>query len=587
MKKLLYIFLLLLTVMADDYTADWSYYRDIIVNTKSTGAGVSGTEYNFPVLIRLTSGNMDFSKADGAGHDIRFERRPTGTHLYYERERYDSTNALAEFWVLTDTVKGNDSTVWLRMYYGNASAGDSSNPTSTFSTGNGFDAVWHFDTNSDATNNYNLEFTNAYDSTGIVGRSRFANNGNMSTATGYLPNDTGTIILWWKMVAEVFGAPDRTWGNFDEFDADIYSFSPYTWAFTCFGSSVIQQTGVAALGTWNHVAYTWYGGSGACTLWTNGAYDHFDTDASDAPVSDTLTWGKAYGASSSSDWLVDEHRISSVVRSSDWIKLCYQNQQATDSLITVGAEQTPSPTYGDVVWNNANSTYIWNDADNWDVDRLPTEYDTVLYNSTSTDSCTWDINFKVCSLAVLSSYSGNIRCGSTVDTFKLGMNLLGTGTFFMETGEISLYAGIDVGASQTIDDGTSDIFLRGGGPRTFISNGEKFYDITIDSAEVTFIDSFSFNDFNIESSNDKKITTNAPGTVRGDFTYNGTGQYDCQGDSLAIGGDYTGYAGTDINYDASTVWYFYGVDIRVNPATGDTMPYIHYGGSPGDSIIFE
>ncbi len=601
MKKFLYIFLLLLAALADDdYTADWSYYRDIVVNTKSTGANVSGDVTNFPVLIRLINSNMDFANADGDGHDIRFERQPTGTHLYYERERYDSTNALAEFWVLTDTVKGNDSTVWLRMYYGNASAGDSSNPSSVFDSANGFAGVWHFapaDTFADALGLTDMTNVGSTPNTSaIIGHARTFNGSNqrlVNTTSGVhlQPVAEMTLSAWMNTTNTGTGLDDWLAANSDNYglwvnDLSAGDFEWYIRTNAGF-SSLDCPDGNYNDGNWHLLAGTFSDAGNFLKGYGDGDSVAYASETNTKTYSgDDQTIG-SMEAKRYFEGDIDEVRVEWLARSGDWIRLCFQNQQATDSLTTVGAEQTPSPTYGNVIWNNANSTYVWNDVDNWDVDRLPTEFDTVLYNATSTDSCTCDTNFKVCSLAVLSAYSGTIYLGSSIDTCLIGAKLDGTGTIFMETGELSLYAGIDVGASQTIDDGTSDIFLRGGGPRTFTSNGEKFYDIIIDSAEVTFADSFSFNDFLIESSNDRPVTTGANGIIRGDFTLNGTGAFDCGGDSLALHGDFTSYAGTDVQYDGSTVWFLSGKDKHVMSVLNDSLPYINFGGSSGDTIVFE
>ena len=86
---------------ADNYAA-WSSSRTLYLNTNpTTGANVAGDIVNFPVLVRLTSSNWPTgAKSDGT--DIRFSKND-GTHLYYERERWDNENHLAEFWVLVDT----------------------------------------------------------------------------------------------------------------------------------------------------------------------------------------------------------------------------------------------------------------------------------------------------------------------------------------------------------------------------------------------------------------------------------------------------------------------------------------------------
>ena len=91
----------------------WKYARNLFLNTSETGANVTGTVADFPVLVRLNSGNFDFSHAHTTGADIRFTKSDN-TFLPYEIERWDPVTELAEVWVKVDTVYGNDNSRFLR-----------------------------------------------------------------------------------------------------------------------------------------------------------------------------------------------------------------------------------------------------------------------------------------------------------------------------------------------------------------------------------------------------------------------------------------------------------------------------------------
>ena len=99
-------------------------------------------QINFPTLIRLTSTNYSFAQAIDDGSDIRFASS-LGKHLPYQIERWDRGNQLAELWVLADTIKGNNGTQYLTMYWGKAGAVNRSNGAAVFDTANGFAGVWH------------------------------------------------------------------------------------------------------------------------------------------------------------------------------------------------------------------------------------------------------------------------------------------------------------------------------------------------------------------------------------------------------------------------------------------------------------
>jgi hypothetical protein len=96
----------------------------------------------FPLLVRLSAANFDFSAAHGKGFDIRFAKID-GTRLRYEIERWDPGAQQAEIWVMLDTVYGSDSTQTMQLYWGNAIAADMSDGPAVFDTTVGYVSVYH------------------------------------------------------------------------------------------------------------------------------------------------------------------------------------------------------------------------------------------------------------------------------------------------------------------------------------------------------------------------------------------------------------------------------------------------------------
>ena len=134
------------TVLADDtakvWNPGWGRSGRFILNTSISGADVAGSVTNFPVLIRLTGDNFDFTQARNNGEDIRFAK-PDNSMLPYEIKRWDAVKKRAEVWVKVDTVHGNDRTQSITMYWGNANAQPQSNGAGVFDNGSGFQGVWH------------------------------------------------------------------------------------------------------------------------------------------------------------------------------------------------------------------------------------------------------------------------------------------------------------------------------------------------------------------------------------------------------------------------------------------------------------
>ncbi|MBN2188094.1 MAG: DUF2341 domain-containing protein, partial [Chitinispirillaceae bacterium] len=125
----------------EDYSL-WGYSKIITLNTSASGANVATSVMKIPVLIRLTKDNFAFGQAQDDGADIRFGKAD-GTSLPYEIERWDRDRQVAEVWVLVDTIKGNDSTQSIRMYWGKSDATSQSSGAAVFETSNGFSAVYH------------------------------------------------------------------------------------------------------------------------------------------------------------------------------------------------------------------------------------------------------------------------------------------------------------------------------------------------------------------------------------------------------------------------------------------------------------
>jgi hypothetical protein len=126
---------------SEDYSK-WTDSAKVVVNTSASGAAVTETVGNFPLLVRLDSSNFDFTKADGRGRDIRFASI-TGRHLHYDIERWDSLERKAEIWVQVDSVYGDNASQSLKILWGNPAAAFYTGSTQVFGAQAGYRGVWH------------------------------------------------------------------------------------------------------------------------------------------------------------------------------------------------------------------------------------------------------------------------------------------------------------------------------------------------------------------------------------------------------------------------------------------------------------
>jgi hypothetical protein len=334
--------------------------KKIQMNTTSAGGGaaVFASVTKFPLLVRLDKTNFDFSTVNKTGSPLEFNK-PDGSQLSFEIERWDSLTGQAEIWVLIDTIFGNDSTHVITMSWDAAGEAPQPNSAAVFDTTNGFQGVWHF---SEGTNAIAADATvNAYngaptastggpigrvpiDTTGIIGHAkafdgRAGSFAISNTAAGKLNFPRGgpfTISAWvntnvldgnfYCIVSKgnnQYGlqiADDDQWEIMD-FDNQMgwqHVRSPATAQAWKYVVGVVSGTN----------EYLYVDGVLANTVITGARANGRD-------VSNSVTIGKmSEAADRFFNGTIDEVRMSNVVRSGDWIKLCYENQRPGSGFIT-------------------------------------------------------------------------------------------------------------------------------------------------------------------------------------------------------------------------------------------------------------
>jgi biopolymer transport protein ExbB len=102
--------------------SQWTYRKQITIDTTPSGASVTAELRNFPVLIRLDSSTFNFEDAKQDGSDIRFYAGDDKTALPFRLESFDAKTGLAAIWVSVPDVQGSAQTK-IFMYFGNKKAG--------------------------------------------------------------------------------------------------------------------------------------------------------------------------------------------------------------------------------------------------------------------------------------------------------------------------------------------------------------------------------------------------------------------------------------------------------------------------------
>ena len=124
------------------WQTDWSYRRQITIDTTPKGANIADPAGRVPVLIRLHSGNFNFGDAQETGADLRFIGADDKTPLTYHIELFDPLLGVATIWVdVPDFPAGSAKQIWL--YYANKKAPAAGDAAQTFDAD--YALVYHFD----------------------------------------------------------------------------------------------------------------------------------------------------------------------------------------------------------------------------------------------------------------------------------------------------------------------------------------------------------------------------------------------------------------------------------------------------------
>ena len=353
--------------------AAWKYSQRVYFNTSNSGAGVAKDVYDFPVLIRLSVSNFNFSQARTDGSDLRFTEGDK-PFLPFEIERYDPVSELAEVWVKIDTVFGSDTNQMITLYWGADSTGSpqgwatlSSNGVAVFDTASGFQGVWHFgdsrpDSVKDATGNrFNGATTgmNAASITGgMIGKCRefdgvascvimsntangklnFSQNGNYTISAWVLLDtlDSASYVVVSKGAFQYYLWYTVIYQNAPNWEFVVYAENS---GWSCPTHPAHAKEWVLLTGVCNGSSqYLYVNGELADTTIVNYPNTQARDTTTDFIIGRYITKagyppGKL-GGYCYFDGKIDEVRACSRSRSAEWIRLCYMNQKTDDKLVT-------------------------------------------------------------------------------------------------------------------------------------------------------------------------------------------------------------------------------------------------------------
>ena len=296
-------------------------------------AAQSSNLINFPVLVLLDSTRIDFSKTQNLGEDIRFTDSD-GTPLAYEIEQWDESGTCF-VWVGVPQVDASSSADYIWMYYNNSLASDAQDAPNVWDAN--YMLVWHMNESAGTTiadstgNGNNGTKTSATEPNPIAdgqtgaAQSYTAGSEDNVFKDGLSPPVALTLEAWIRPVSWDVGDDWSVIMHFQNEKPGIFVFENKLVFFR--RDKSLQGTGVIPFSQWTHTAVAHAGAT--AYMYLNGGLDA----SGDVPKSDTGTDFQA-GAWGNEGWWdgdIDEVRVSTIMRSADWIAAQYLSM--TDGFI--------------------------------------------------------------------------------------------------------------------------------------------------------------------------------------------------------------------------------------------------------------
>lgn len=134
------------------WDASWGSRRKITLNNSQSAQNLA----NFPIRVSLVgtggSQNIDYTKTQNLGQDIRFIDADGTTILKHEIEKWDEAGT-SEAWVRVPQIDSGSTTDYIWIYYNNPSASDGQDAANVWDADTS--AVWHLKENPTPTSSPN------------------------------------------------------------------------------------------------------------------------------------------------------------------------------------------------------------------------------------------------------------------------------------------------------------------------------------------------------------------------------------------------------------------------------------------------
>jgi len=347
------------TSCSSAYSNGYCFRRAITVDHTKV-PNIDQTE--FPLLYRGTFTYLATSSNGGvlastSGYDMMFSTDPYGaSRLPHEIETYSSTTGNVNMWVQVPTLSHTSDTTFYLFY---------SNPAITTSQENragvwdsSYTAVYHL---ADGTTlNENDSTSNAYNGTNhsatavsgqIDGAANFSGSSQyFENAAANLPAAPDITISFWSRVTSA-GLTGNSGFAFNTVNGGtrVQAHTPWSdstlyWDYGNSAGGRVSTSYATYLDTWTYVVLVGKGNNSFQAIYLNGVSKASQASggAPSGTISD-LTVGGSVALSLYQKGVMDEFRVSKIVRSADWIQTEFNNQCPTcNAFVSVGPATSPS-----------------------------------------------------------------------------------------------------------------------------------------------------------------------------------------------------------------------------------------------------
>lgn len=327
----------------------WQYRKKVSINTTTNGADIKENLMDVSVLLRLHTGNFDFTKAQEEGEDIRIVSSDDTKLLKHHIERYDIIDEMALIWIKLPRLAAQAEQDFVWVYYGNSDAMGGQDAKGTFDPAQA--AVFHFNeiegVPKDATVHEQAlsSFTGGQGLPSVIGSGvsfNGAGDGMMITNGPALTFNNGFSFSAWVRIAQ---AQDDAYLFHAAADTgELVIGIDGTKIYSRIGTTNEQEyqtekSSDLALNQWHHVMVT-AASNQRLIIYLDGLEMFYtDIDGSLPDFSSDYVIGAAADGSQGYIGDLDELRLSTVVRQASWARTAFASQGPDGNLYSFGQEE--------------------------------------------------------------------------------------------------------------------------------------------------------------------------------------------------------------------------------------------------------